>query len=127
MTITSPTRQRRPWQPGSHWFQLFPWASSAGPVAFAGPAAAATTASDRTTVECWPRPRTLINNEKAGLPQVSAADVKFAFKIKCDKKTHGAFEHWILKERSTATGVKYRDDDGRVYNVNEQCHKSTQG
>lgn len=117
------TRQRRPLAAKLALVSAVSLGLVAGPVAFAGPASAAPSYSER--VNCWVEAKKpdLIKFHKDGHHKFARVD--FSFKIKCDKNVKVHFQQWILKEKKNGYDrIKYRDGDLRVHK-NHGAHEST--
>jgi hypothetical protein len=129
MTITSPTRQRRPLAARLALVSAASLSLLAGPVAFAGSASAAPYDQGKNDkkVECWVKAKDV--KEKADYGNYSrssrnSADVKFEFKVWCDKKTDVKFEHWIFQKKH-GKWVKIEEKNGHIYNVKDKVTKHT--
>jgi hypothetical protein len=112
MTITSPTR--RPLAAKVALVSTVSLGLIAGPVAFAGPANAAPSYSER--VNCWVEAKKpyLLKVHDQGYHKFARVD--FSFKIKCDKNVKVHFQQWIVKETKHGYDrIKYRDGDVRVH------------
>jgi hypothetical protein len=118
MTITSPTRQRRPLAARLALVSAASLSLLAGPVAFAGPASAAP--SDKK-VECRVDAKNAYHKEKVDYGKYSknSANVKFEFDVWCNKKSDVKFEHWIFQKNNHGKWVKIGDSHGTIYNVKD--------
>jgi hypothetical protein len=119
MTITSPTRQRRPLVTRLALVSVASLSLIGGSVAIAGPASAAAYDNKDKKVECWVKAKDV--KERADYGNYSrskrnSADVKFEFKVWCDKKTDVKFEHWIFQKKH-GKWVKIEEKRGHIYNV----------
>jgi hypothetical protein len=96
----------------------------AGPVAFAGPAsAAAYDSKPDKKVECWVKAKD-VDHKEYGKYSKNKADVRFEFKVWCDKKTDVKFDHWIFQKKH-GKWVLIKDRHGKIENVKEKVTKHT--
>ncbi|WP_457973680.1 hypothetical protein [Arthrobacter sp. D1-17] len=126
MTNTSATPQRRPLAK----LALVSVASLGligGSVAVAGPASAGgyDYKEREKKVECWVDAKKVDHKENYGhysdnRKKRDKADVKFEFKVWCDKKTDVKFEHWIFQKRPNGKWVLIKHKDGKIDNVNKE-------
>ena len=128
MTITSPTRQRRPLVARLALVSVASLSLIGGSVAVAGPASAAAYDNNKDKkVECWVKAKDVDHKEKADYGKHSmknSADVKFEFTVWCDKKTDVKFEHWIFQKKH-GKWVKIEEDSGKLYNVKNKVKEHT--
>ena len=109
MFSTSPTCQRRPLAARLALVSVASLSLIGGSVAVAGPASAA--AYDYKKVECNVKAKK-VDHKEYGRYSKNKADVKFEFKVWCDKKTDVKFEHWIFQKKNNGKWelIKHRHD-----------------
>jgi hypothetical protein len=107
MTITPPTRQRRPLAARLALVSTVSLGLVAGPIALAGPASAAgyPKKDDRCTVEAK---KPDVHEKKGTKDYGKAVKVVFKFKINCDKGTHVYFDQKLFKETKKGDGKQIR-------------------
>lgn len=131
MTISSATPQRRPLAR----LALVSVASLGligGSVAVAGPASAGgyDDGDKHKKVECWVDAKRVDHKEGdygkyADHRKKDTADVKFPFKVWCDKKTDVKFDHWIFQKKPNGRWVLIKHRDGKIENVKDAVWKYT--
>lgn len=95
MTMTPPTRDRRPRVARLALVSAVSLGLVAGPVALASPALADTRSNDCTVKALQPT----VHDQKGGKKgELKFVRVDFAFKIKCDKNARVHFEQWMFQE-----------------------------
>lgn len=129
MTITPPT-PRRPLAARLALVSTVSLGLLAGPIAFAGPASATASHGDRDRVDCWVEAKKVDHRENYGhysdnRKKRDKADVKFPFRVWCDKKTDVKFEHWIFQKKPNGKWVLIKHRDGTIYDVKEAVRKHT--
>ena len=126
MTITSPTRQRRPLAARLALVSAASLSLIGGSLAVAGPASAAGyDYKPDKKIECWVKAKDV--HEKVdyyGKYSKNSAEVKFEFKVWCNKKTDVKFDHWIFQKKH-GKWVLIKDRSGKIYNVKEKVTKHT--
>lgn len=106
MTITPPTRQRRPLAARLALVSTISLGLVAGPIALAGPAnAAGYPKKDTCTVEAK---KPDVHEKKGTKDYGKAVKVVFKFKISCDKGTHVYFDQKLFKETKKWDGKQIR-------------------
>ena len=101
-----------------------------GSVAVAGPASAGGYGDKDKKVECWVDAKKVDHKENYGhysdnRKKRDKADVKFEFKVWCDKKTDVKFEHWIFQKNPNHKWVLIKHRDGKIYDVKDAVRKHT--
>ena len=125
MTITSPTRQRRPVAARLALVTAASLSLVGGSLAVAGPAsAAAYDYKPDKKIECWVKAKTVDEKVNYGKYSKKSANVKFEFKVWCDKKTDVKFDHWIFQKKH-GKWVLIKDRSGKIDNVKEKVTKHT--
>ena len=125
MTITSPSRQRRPLIARVALVSAASQSRLGGSVAVAGPASAAGyDQNSNKKVECWVKAKDVKEKVDYGKYSKNSADVKFEFKVWCDKKTDVKFDHWIFQKKH-GKWVKIEEKSGQIYNVKDKVTKHT--
>ena len=120
MTITSPTRQRRPVAARLALVTAASLSLIGGSLAVAGPAsAAAYDSKPDKKIECWVKAKTVDEKVNYGKYSKKSANVKFEFKVWCDKKTDVKFDHWIFQKKH-GKWVLIKDRSGKIENVKEK-------
>ncbi|UKA53789.1 hypothetical protein LFT45_19085 [Arthrobacter sp. FW305-BF8] len=126
MTTTMPSRQRRPMATRLALVSAASLSLIGGSLAVAGPASAAGyDAKPDKKIECWVKAKDV--HEKADYGKYSkknSADVKFEFKVWCDKKTDVKFDHWIFQKKH-GKWVLIKDRSGKIDNVKDKVTKHT--
>lgn len=122
MFSTSPTCQRRPLAARLALVSVASLSLIGGSVAVAGPASAA--AYDYKKVECNVKAKK-VDHKEYGRYSKNKADVKFEFKVWCDKKTDVKFEHWIFQKNPNHKWVLIKHRDGKIYDVKDAVRKHT--
>ena len=117
MFSTSPTQQRRPLAARLALVSVASLSLVGGSVAVAGPASAAAYdyKSDKK-VECNVKAKK-VDHKEYGKYSKNKADVKFEFKVWCDKKTDVKFEHWIFQKKNNGKWELIKHRDGKLYDV----------
>jgi hypothetical protein len=106
MTITPPTRQRRPLAARLALVSTVSLGLVAGPIVLAGPAnAAAYPKKDTCTVEAK---KPDVHEKKGTKDYGKAVKVVFKFKISCDKGTRVHFDQKLFKETKKGDGKQIR-------------------
>jgi hypothetical protein len=129
MTISSATPQRRPLTK----LALVSVASLGligGSVAVAGPASAGGYGDNGKKVECWVDAKKVDHKENYGhysdnRKKKNKADVKFEFKVWCDKKTDVKFHHYIFQKNQNNRWVLIKHRAGDIYDVKHAVWKHT--
>jgi hypothetical protein len=98
-----------------------------GSVAVAGPASAAGYGDKDKKVECHVDAKKVDHKADYGrYSKKDKADVKFEFKVWCDKKNDVKFEHWIFqKSPNNKKWVLIKHRDGKIYDVKHAVWKDT--
>ena len=125
MTITSPTRQRRPLAARLALVSAASLSLIGGSLAVAGPASAAGyDYKPDKKIECWVKAKDVHEKADYGKYSKNSAHVKFEFKVWCNKKTDVKFDHWIFQKKH-GKWVLIKDRSGKIYNVKEKVTKHT--
>ena len=125
MTITSPTGQRRPVAVRLALVSAASLSLIGGSLAVAGPASAAGyDYKPDKKIECWVNAKRVHENVDYGKYSKKSADVKFEFKVWCNKKTDVKFDHWIFQKKH-GRWVLIKDRHGRIDNVKDKVTKHT--
>jgi len=101
-----------------------------GSVAVAGPASASGYGDNNRKVECWVEAKKVDHKENYGRysdnrNKRDKADVRFHFKVWCNKKTDVKFDHWIFQKKPNGKWVLIKHKDGNIYDVKEAVRKHT--
>jgi hypothetical protein len=101
-----------------------------GSVAVAGPASAAGYGDKDKKVECWVDAKKVDHKENYGKysdnrKKKDKADVKFEFKVWCDKKADVKFHHYIYQKNQHNRWVLIKHRDGNAYDVKRAVWKHT--
>ncbi|WP_314193922.1 hypothetical protein [uncultured Arthrobacter sp.] len=116
MTITTPTRQRRPSATRLALVSAASLSLIGGSVAVAGTASAAGyDYKPDKKVECKVDAKNVYHKEYGKYSK--KADVKFEFKVWCDKKTDVQFDHWIFQKKNNGKWELIKHRDGKLKDV----------
>lgn len=119
MCITSQTRQRRPLAARLALVSVASLSLIGGSVAVAGPAsAAAYDYKPDKKVECNVKAKKV--DHKVYGKYSKKADVKFEFRVWCDKKTDVKFDHWIFQKKNNGKWELIKHRRNVIYDVKDE-------